>query len=116
MKKLFVTTLALAMFGMSATQLTSCKDKEKETTTEATTPSLDSLTTPEIQPPDVISADDSLKTMVTDATKDYPGVEASVNDGEITLTGNVSRKDLPKLIMAVNALHPKKINQKLTLK
>lgn len=117
MKKLFVTTLALAVFTLSATQLSSCKDKAKDTsTTETTAPLPDSIPSPEVQPPVVISADDSLTTMLKDATKDYPGVEAAVSNGEVTLTGTVTRKELPKLMMAVNALHPKKINQQMTLK
>jgi predicted methyltransferase len=63
----------------------------------------------------VISADDSLKRMIPDATKDFPGVTASVDQGVITLTGTIDRDRLPKLMMAINALHPKKINNNLTI-
>lgn len=63
-----------------------------------------------------ISADDSLTTKLNDAVKDYPGVTASVSNGEVTLTGDVSRNNLPKVMQAVYSLHPKKVNNKLTIK
>ena len=63
-----------------------------------------------------ISPDDSLTTMANDAVKDYPGITASVNNGEVTLTGDITREKLPKLMMAVNSIHPKKINNNLTIK
>ena len=63
-----------------------------------------------------VSPDDSLTTMAKDAVKDYPGVTATVNNGEVTLTGDITRAKLPKLMMAVNAMHPKKVNNNLTIK
>ena len=63
-----------------------------------------------------ISPDDSLTTMAKDAIKDYPGVTATVNNGEVTLTGDITRAKLPKLMMAVQAMHPKKVNNNLTIK
>ena len=53
---------------------------------------------------------------VTDATKDFPTVTATVNGGEITLTGTLNRSDLPKLMQSLNSLNPTKINNQLTLK
>ena len=53
---------------------------------------------------------------VMDATKDFPGVTAAVNGGEITLTGTLNRSDLPKLMQSLNSLNPTKINNELTLK
>ena len=53
---------------------------------------------------------------VTDATKDFPTVTATVNGGEITLTGTLKRSDLPKLMQSLNSLNPTKINNQLTLK
>jgi hyperosmotically inducible periplasmic protein len=53
---------------------------------------------------------------VADATKDYPGVTATVNNGEITLTGSIKRSDLTKLMQTLNTLHPTKINNQLTIK
>ena len=53
---------------------------------------------------------------VMDATKDFPGVTATVNNGEITLKGTLNRADLPKLMQSLNSLNPTKINNELTLK
>ncbi len=63
-----------------------------------------------------IAADDPLTKGVTDATKDFPGVTATVKDGVITLTGELSRSRLPALMQSLNSLKPKKIDNKLTLK
>ncbi|MEO6704993.1 MAG: BON domain-containing protein, partial [Ginsengibacter sp.] len=52
---------------------------------------------------------------VTDATKDFPTVKTSVNNGEITLTGSIKRSDLKTLMQSLNSLHPTKINNKLTI-
>jgi len=67
-------------------------------------------------PPVVISADDSLKTNVAAALKAYPTLTADVKDGVVTLTGDVKQTDLPKVMQAVSALHPKKIENKATVK
>jgi len=66
--------------------------------------------------PVVIAADDPLTKGVTDATKDYPTVKASVNDGVITLTGEIKRPELKKLMESLHSLKPKKIDNKLTIK
>ena len=66
--------------------------------------------------PVVISQDDALSKSVTDATKDYPGVNASVKDGVITLTGDIKRADFQKLMMTLQSLKPKKVDNKLTIK
>ena len=66
--------------------------------------------------PITIAADDPLAKSVTDATKDFPTVNAAVNKGVITLTGEIKKASLPKLMMALNSLHPKKIDNKLTVK
>jgi hyperosmotically inducible periplasmic protein len=64
-----------------------------------------------------ITADDPLKSSVTDAIKDHPGVTADVNDGVITLTGEINKTDLPRLMQKLNALKPKKVdNSKLIIK
>jgi len=66
--------------------------------------------------PVVINGDDALKTGVTDATKDFPGVKAEVKDSIITLTGNIKRASLQKLMMSLHTLKAKKIENKLTIK
>jgi hyperosmotically inducible periplasmic protein len=63
-----------------------------------------------------MGSDSSLHAGVIDATKDFPGVTATVTDGEITLTGNIKRTQLPTLMQSLNSLNPKKINNNLTIK
>ncbi len=63
-----------------------------------------------------VSTDAALNQGVTDATKDFPTVKATVNNGEITLTGTIKRSDLTKLMQSLNSLHPAKINNQLTVK
>ncbi|MEP6779080.1 MAG: BON domain-containing protein [Gemmatimonadaceae bacterium] len=65
--------------------------------------------------PVIISADDSLKMNVANALKDFSTVSADIKDGVVTLTGNIKKADLPKLMQAVNALHPKKVMNKTTI-
>jgi osmotically-inducible protein OsmY len=67
-------------------------------------------------PPVVISADDSLKTNVAAALKDFSTLTADVKDGVVTLTGEIQRSALPKVMQALSALHPKKIENKATVK
>lgn len=66
--------------------------------------------------PVVITADDPLKASVDNTIKAYPGVSASIQDGIVTLTGEIKRADLQKLMMDLNSLKPKKIDNKLTIK
>lgn len=108
---------ALPLLLAAAITIVSCKGKTdtatNETTTEATV-ATDTVTT--MAPPVVVSADDSLTTMAKDAVKDYPDVTATVSNGEVTLSGSVSRDEMPKLMAAVSATRPKKINNNLTVK
>ncbi|MFM2338200.1 MAG: hypothetical protein RL115_1393 [Bacteroidota bacterium] len=57
-----------------------------------------------------VTADDPLTTAVNDAIKSFSGVTASVKEGVITLGGAIAKADLQKLMMALNALKPKKID------
>jgi hyperosmotically inducible protein len=66
--------------------------------------------------PVTIATDESLINNVNDAIKDYPGVKATVKDGIVTLTGVVKRPDLQKLMMSLQSLKPKKIDNQLTIK
>lgn len=72
-------------------------------------------TTPAVTTP-VIAVDDVLTKGVMDATKDFSTVKAEVKDGIVWLNGELKKADLPKLMMALNALKPKKIENKLTIK
>ncbi len=60
-------------------------------------------------PPVVITPDDPLTSAVTDAIKDHPTVSASVTDGVVTLTGEISKSDLQTLMQKVQATKPKKV-------
>ena len=76
----------------------------------------ETVTPPVVAAPVVIAPDDALTTNVKDATKDFPTVTAAVADGVVTLTGTIAKSSLPKLMMALNGLHPKKIDNQLTVK
>lgn len=93
----------------------SCKGKVKEkdlnTTTNADTmTTVDTSTTVTPAPATVTEA------QLRDATKDFPGVQATVNNGEVTLTGTISRDNLPRLMQSIQALNPTKVNNNLTIK
>ncbi|HEX5153053.1 MAG TPA: BON domain-containing protein [Parafilimonas sp.] len=66
--------------------------------------------------PVTIAADDALVKGVADATKDFKDVKATVNDGVITLTGEIKRSDLKTLMQSLNTLKPKKIDNQLVIK
>ena len=112
-----VLTLLVLAAGLT---ISSCKGKEtnnentnsaSNTDTSATT--MDTSTAVTTTPATV--SDDSLRTQLKDATKDYPGVTATVDNGEVTLTGPISRDKLQNLMQAVQALNPKKVNNNLTI-
>ena len=63
--------------------------------------------------PVVIAADDPLAKAVSDAIKDFPGVMADVKDGVITLTGDIKKDALKKLMPVLQSLKPKKVDNKL---
>jgi len=62
-----------------------------------------------------VSTDTALQAGVRDATKDYPGVTATVNNGEVTLTGTIQRDRLTGLMQSINGLNPRKVNNNLTV-
>lgn len=66
--------------------------------------------------PVTVAQDDPLTKGVNDAIKDYPGVKAAVSDGVVTLTGEIKRSSLQKLMMTLHTLKPKKIDNQLTVK
>ncbi|CAN5205734.1 hypothetical protein BH09BAC2_BH09BAC2_08790 [soil metagenome] len=74
------------------------------------------ITIQQAQAPVQISDDTVLVQGVADATRDYPGVSGTVNNSVITLTGTISRDKLPRLMMALNGLNPRKIQNQLTIK
>jgi hyperosmotically inducible periplasmic protein len=66
--------------------------------------------------PVVIADDATLKNSVDAVVKDHKDVTAVVENGEVTLRGTIQRADLQKLMMDLNALNPKKVNNQLTIK
>ena len=65
--------------------------------------------------PVVINPDDTLTTSVNAALSNYPGVTASVSDGVVTLTGEVSKSNLMPLMQSVQELQPKKVVNNLKI-
>ena len=114
MKHLTCKTFLLGVALMTGTFFTACKNKAKEKdSTETTTVAPANVDPTPAPPPVTIAPYDSLAAGVRDATKDFPGVTANVENGEITLTGNITRDKLTKLITSLHTLHPKKINNNL---
>lgn len=66
----------------------------------------------------VIAPDDPLKTQVTANLSKYgiTGVTVAVANGEVTLTGEIPRAKLQDAMKAANEAHPKKVNNRLTIK
>lgn len=70
-----------------------------------------------VPPVPVISATDQvLIDGLVAALKDNPTVTTAVKDGIVTLTGEVKKADLPKILQKVSALKPVKIDNQLTVK
>ena len=60
--------------------------------------------------PVTITPDDPLAAGVRDATKDFPTVTATVNDGVIAVSGELKADDWKRLKMALDGLKPKKVD------
>ncbi|THU31119.1 hypothetical protein FAM09_28975 [Niastella caeni] len=93
----------------------SCKGREKDKDIDAT-PNIDTVSTVDTSAPVTTAPETVTEAQLRDATKDFPGVTATLNNGEVTLTGIISRDDLPRLMQSVQALNPKKVNNNLTFK
>jgi hypothetical protein len=110
------TVKGIVMISIFSTGLMvlSCKGKDKDKNLDTTT-NADTITTVDTStvvttPPETVT-----EAQLKDATKDFPGVTATVNNGEVTLTGTIKRDDLPRLMQSVQALNPKKVNNNLTI-
>jgi osmotically-inducible protein OsmY len=68
--------------------------------------------------PVVINPDTTLQETANSviAGLSLPTVKAAVQDGVITLTGEIKKSELQRLMMKLNELKPKKIENKLTTK
>src|SRR5687768_6836801 len=100
MKHLSIKTLFFALALTTGVSMSSCKDKAKTDTTNIDT-------TVTSAPPPVIATDPALEKGVQDATKDYPGVTATVVDGEVILGGTIERDKWVKLKQSIDGLNPK---------
>lgn len=107
MKQLFFKAGMAAFIFSVAAGMTSCKTKVKETTT----PTVNVDSTNAIKnAPVVVTPDETLMQGVKDATKDFPGVTASVVNGEIILNGTIERSNWQRLNPILQSLNPKKVN------
>ena len=114
MKHLTCKTVLLGAALISSTFFNSCKNKAKESnSTETTTVAPATVDPTPAPPPITVAPYDTLAAGVRDATKDFPGVTANVENGEITLTGDITRDKLTRLMTSLHTLHPKKINNNL---
>ncbi len=115
-----IKTLLYGLLLFSSLQFAQCKSKAKDKDVNSQSTTNESGTTTTTTPPPAepvqISPDETLQTGLKDATKDYPNVKTTVSNGEVTLTGNITRDKLPNLMQSINMLHPKKINNNLTIK
>lgn len=65
--------------------------------------------------PDYTALDATINAALADILKDYEKVTATVQDGIITLTGEIKEKDLPVLMEKLNVLNPEQIVNNLTV-
>ena len=98
--------LILVIAACSTTVSISCKNKKAESTTQ------EKKSDDKVE----ISSDATLRSSVNDVVKAYNGVEAEVKDGVVTLRGNIKQDELQTLIMKVQELKPKKVDNQLVIK
>jgi hypothetical protein len=115
MKQLKLKNILWGILVLAGLSFNACKSKPKTDTTDTTTVDTSTVITTPNDAPVVISPDDSLQMGLRDATKDFPGVQATVNNGEVTLTGTIDRDKLPTLMQSIHSLKPKKVNNNLTV-
>ena len=63
-----------------------------------------------------ITSTDTLQTSLNNLLSAYKTVKGSVNDGVITLTGEIKRSQLTPLMQSVNELKPKRVVNNLQIK
>lgn len=66
--------------------------------------------------PDYTALDAAINAALPDALKDHKTVTATVQNGVITLTGDVKQKDLQTVMEKMNALNPVQVVNNLTVK
>ena len=70
------------------------------------------------EPPVTINPDNTINTTITNAltAAGFKDVKVEVNNGEVTLTGDVKRADLTKVMQIANESNPKKVHNNLKIK
>jgi hyperosmotically inducible periplasmic protein len=63
-----------------------------------------------------INPDETLILAVQTALKNYAGVTSNVSQGVVTLTGKIKKDNLMPLMQSIQALNPKKVENKLIIK
>lgn len=68
--------------------------------------------------PVVINPDDAISKTIQESlvAKNITGVTVTIAEGVVTLTGNAKKSDLQTIMQVTNESHPKKVENKLTLK
>ena len=66
--------------------------------------------------PDYTALDNSLNLGIQDALKDHNTVTATVQNGVVTLEGEINERDLPALMEKINALQAEEIVNNITVK
>lgn len=69
-----------------------------------------------IPAPVVINPDENLIMTVQTILKNYPGVSSNISQGVVTLSGEIKKDNLMPLMQSIQALHPKKVENKLIIK
>jgi hyperosmotically inducible periplasmic protein len=105
MKQIPLVFMTLLVLGGSAA-VESCKNKKATNTTEQSKPESN------VQ----VNDDQTLRSSVNDVVKNYNDVTAEVENGVVTLKGSIKRDDLQNLIMKIQELKPKKVENKLVIK
>ena len=69
-----------------------------------------------VAPATQVTPDSDLAEMTKKVVSNYKGVQAGVSNGIITLRGEIKKEKLQQLIMDLNVLRPKRIDNQLAVK
>lgn len=110
-----------AMVAEGTVTLTgTCADENCRTNAEKTVKDIDGVkkVVNNIQVAQVqVTGDAPLRSSLEQVAGRYPGVQADVNGGIVTLRGTIDdREKLQQLMMDVNALRPKRVDNQLVIK
>ncbi|HEX7846937.1 MAG TPA: hypothetical protein VF476_14145 [Chitinophagaceae bacterium] len=99
--------LILCVFAIGTLSVpVSCKSKKKDVPVEENKKS---------DAPVIVSPDASLRQSVDNVLGSYNSVSADVKDGVVTLRGNIKRDDLQTLMMKIQELRPRKVENQLVI-